>query len=84
MLAQDQSSSAKKRGGLAADVSSCLIFSKKQKNPTQLGDLIQIGDSLKEEEKVSKEPFMEDLVLPNGSEGPWGLGQYLAYHFLVI
>ena len=37
MLAQGQSSSAKKRRGLAADVSSGLIFLKKKKNLADKG-----------------------------------------------
>ena len=41
-----------------------------QKRPsTKLRNLTWIGHSLKEKEKFSRKPFMEDLVLPEGSEG---------------
>ena len=54
------------------------FFKQKKKTPTQLRDLILIGDSLKEEGKFSKKPFMEDLVLPDGFEGSQSLRSTLA------
>ena len=58
MLAQDQSSSAKK-GGLVADVSSGLIFlKKKKKNKKRMGEELESMDNFFEELCYNEEKEM--------------------------
>ena len=62
MLAQDQSSSAK-RGGLAADVSSGLIFLKKKRS-----DIIVNAVPIKEEKREKEKYRNNDWKFPNFGE----------------